>query len=94
MIAGLIPGLHPGCEGFGALGQFGNVPVIELAVEANAKKRPISPSYHRPAPDRSTVQYHCRSDRKTCLAIQLRAAGREVEELGGMTLSISLQKCR
>lgn len=90
----LIPRLSPRLKGLRAAGQVGNVPRIKLAVEAKTEDLAGLPADHRPPGQRSAVQRHRRSARKAYGAIQLGAAGREVEDLDRMPLAPGLEERR
>jgi len=60
----LFPRLHPGRERFRSLGQSGDVPFIQLAVEAKPEEPVILPPDHGRPAQRSTIQDDRRSGRK------------------------------
>ena len=90
----LFPRLHQGLEGRRTIGQGGNLPDIQLAVEAKANEPVILPSDHRRTTERSAVQDHGRSGRKTNRAIELRTTGGQIDDLDGMALSVRLEEGR
>lgn len=90
----LFPLLPPRREGFRAFGEGGNVPRIQLAIEANAQDPGGLPPDHRGTSERSAVQCHRRSCWQACRTIQLCAAGRQVEDPHRMTLSSGLKERR
>jgi hypothetical protein len=90
----LFPLLPPRREGFRAFGEGGNVPRIQLAVEAKAQDPGGLPPDYRGTAERSAVQDHGRSGWQACRTIQLCAAGGQVEDPDSMTLSIGLKERR
>ena len=86
--------LHQRLEGDRSRDQGRNLPDVQLAVKAKAKHTAVLPSDDRGTAKRSAIQDHLRPGRKSCRAIQLRAAARQVEKMDGMTLSVRLEESR
>lgn len=74
--------------------QSADLPRVKLAVEAKAQSTAGLPPNHRRTAKRSAVQDHRRPARKICRALQLRAAGGQVEKMDRMTLAVCLQEGR
>ena len=90
----LFAGLHPGGECHRPVDQSGNVPHIERAVEAETEDASVLPSDDRGTTKRSTVKDHRRSNCETDGAFQLRTAGRKIQQVHGMPISVGLKECR
>lgn len=90
----LFTRLHPGREGSRSFDQGGDLPDIQLATEAKTQEPAALPPHLRRKAESSAVQYHCRADQKTRRATQFRTAGRKIEELYRMTLSVGLKERR
>src|SRR6266536_2983665 len=86
----LLPCLHQTVDGNGARNQGSNLSGVELAVKTQAERTAGLPPDHRRAAKRSAVQDHRRPGWKSCRAMQLRATGRQVEKMDGMTLYVRL----
>lgn len=93
-MGGLFFSLHSIGKRSRALGQSGNLSSIKLAVEANAEQIAVLPPDDRSTAQSPAIQSHWRPDRKACLENQFGAAGRQVEEMDRMAVSVDLKKGR
>jgi hypothetical protein len=91
---GLFPRLPPDGQGFRPIHEGGNIPLIQFTVEAKTHKVPVLPPDHGRTADCATVQYHRCPGGETGRAIQLRTAGREIEDMDKVTLTIGLKERR